>query len=243
MRTHLEVDPGVGLRRPRRRVAADQGIRLGDRPRDLRVPAGRPAQQSRHRRTAWSRRSSAAAAWSAARPIPTAIRPARSTASSSWRATTTSTSTCTSISVRQPTAWTSITSAGAREEFQYGGRVAIGHVTKAASLPHAGIRGDGEAACRRGRGAHRAALDRSLSDGPTAQARPQRHPRRRAGAQAPAPRRQLLAVEQQHPQSVHAVRRLLADAHGEPLRQYLPGRKAGRHARVLQHGHAAAGAR
>ena len=36
----------------------------------------------------------------------------------------------------------------------------------------------------------------------------------------------LLAVEQQHPQSVHAVRRLLADAYGEPLCQYLSGRKA-----------------
>ena len=107
------------------------------------------------------------------------------------------------------------------QEFQYGGRVAIGHVTKAASLPLPAFDTHGEASGRCGRGADRAALDRSLSDGPAAQARPQRHPRRRAGAQASAPRRQLLAVEQQHPQSVYAVRRLLADAHGQSLRQHL----------------------
>ena len=128
------------------------------------------------------------------------------------------------------------------EEFQYGGRVAIGHVTKAASLPMPAFDGSGEAAGRCRRGADRAALDRSLSDGPPSHARSQRHARRGAGAQAAAPRRQLLALEQQHPQSVHAVRRLLADAHGQPLRQHLSGRETGRHARVLQHGHAAPGA-
>jgi hypothetical protein len=62
--------------------------------------------------------------------------------------------------------------------------------------PAAGIRHHGEAPGRCGRGADRAALDRSLSDGPEAQARPQRHPRGGAGAQASAPRGQLLAFEQ-----------------------------------------------
>ena len=129
------------------------------------------------------------------------------------------------------------------EEFRYGGRVAIGHVTKAASLPMPAF--DAMAKRLADAGVALTVLPSTdlLSDGPPAQARPQCHPRRRAGAQAPAARRQLLAVEQQYPQSVHAVRRLLADAHGEPLRQYLSGRKEGRHARVLQHGDAAAGAR
>ena len=77
---------------------------------------------------------------------------------------------------------------------------------------------------RRRRGAHRAALDRPLPDGPAHDA--QRHARRHRGAQAAAPRRQLLALDQQRAQPVHAVRRLLAGAHGQHLRQHLPGRLA-----------------
>ena len=50
MRTHLEVDPGVGLRGLEGVLPLVEGICLGDRPRDLRVPAGGAAQQSRHRR-------------------------------------------------------------------------------------------------------------------------------------------------------------------------------------------------
>ena len=127
------------------------------------------------------------------------------------------------------------------EEFQYGGRVAIGHVTKATSLPLPAF----EAMAKRLADAGVALTVLPSTDlylmGRAPQARPQRHPRRRAGTQAPASRRQLLAVEQQYPQPVHAVRRLLADADGEPLCQYLSGRKKGRHARMLQHGHAAAG--
>ena len=71
---------------------------------------------------------------------------------------------------------------------------------------------------------HRAALDRPLPDGPAHDA--QRHARRDRGAQAAAPRRQLLALHQQRAQPVHAVRRLLAGAHGQHLRQHLPGRLA-----------------
>ena len=127
------------------------------------------------------------------------------------------------------------------QEFQYGGRVAIGHVTKAASLPMPQF----EAMAKRLADSGVALTVLPSTDlflmGRAPQARSQRHARRGAGAQAFASRRQLLAVEQQHSQPVHAVRRLLADAHGEPLCQYLPGRKAGRHARVFQHGHAAAG--
>ena len=47
------------------------------------------------------------------------------------------------------------------QEFQYGGRVAIGHVTKAGEPPAAGIRHHGEASGGCGRGADRAALDRA----------------------------------------------------------------------------------
>ena len=128
------------------------------------------------------------------------------------------------------------------EEFQYGGRVAIGHVTKAASLSMPAFDATAKRLADAGVALTVLAVDRSLPHGPPSHARSQRHARRRAGAQAPASRRQLLAVEQQYPQSVHAVRRLLADAHGESLRQYLSGRETGRHARVLQHGDAASGA-
>ncbi len=47
MRTHVEVDPRIGLQQLRRHSAPEAGLRLGDRPRHLRVPAGRPAQRSR----------------------------------------------------------------------------------------------------------------------------------------------------------------------------------------------------
>ena len=76
--------------------------------------------------------------------------------------------------------------------------------------------------CRRG--AHGAALDRPLPDGPAHDA--QRDARRDRGAQAAASRRQLHALDQQRAQPLHAVRRLLAGAHGQHLRQHLPGRLA-----------------
>ncbi len=75
------------------------------------------------------------------------------------------------------------------EEFQYGGRVAIGHVTRATSLHRAGFREDGRPTGQRRRRAYRAAVDRSLSDGEASYARPQCHTRRGAGAQASASRR------------------------------------------------------
>ena len=119
------------------------------------------------------------------------------------------------------------------EKFKYGGRVAIGHVTKLSAAPPELFERCAKAhgGCRRG--ADRAALDRPLSDGPAPGS--QRDARRRTLAQGAASRRQLLALDQQRAQSVHAVRRLLAGADGEPLRQYLSGRREGRHPRMLQH--------
>ena len=125
------------------------------------------------------------------------------------------------------------------EKFQYGGRVAIGHVTKlSAAAPEAF-----EKAARRMADAGVALtvlpstdlylmgrhMDHSVMRGVT------------AGAQAAAFGRQLLALDQQRAQPVHAVRRLLADPHGEPLRQHLPGRRARRRPRMLQHDHRALG--
>ena len=113
MRTHLEVDPVIGLRGlegvlPLIKeyawaidleicVFPQEGLLNNPGTDELMVAA------SQRRR----------AAWSAPRPTPTPIRPARSTASSRWRASSTSTSTCISISARPPRAWTWITSAAA----------------------------------------------------------------------------------------------------------------------------------
>ena len=84
---------------------------LGDRRRDLRLPAGRAAQQSRHRRADGRGAQARRARWWARRPTPTATRTARSTASSTWRASSTSTSTCISTSAPTRTTSTSTMSA------------------------------------------------------------------------------------------------------------------------------------
>ena len=52
------------------------------------------------------------------------------------------------------------------DKFKYGGRVAIGHVTKLSAAHARAVREGREAHGRRRRGADRAALDRSLPDGP-----------------------------------------------------------------------------
>ena len=49
MRTQVEVDPRCRHARFRRRAGADRRIQVGDRHRDMRVPAGGIDQQSRHR--------------------------------------------------------------------------------------------------------------------------------------------------------------------------------------------------
>ncbi len=79
----------------------------------------------------------------------------------------------------------------------------------------------------RGRRGHRVALDRPVPDGP----RPRTFDPARGDARASfdGARRELLARHQQRAQSLHAVRRLLAAPDGEPLRQHLAARPAGRH--------------
>jgi cytosine/adenosine deaminase-related metal-dependent hydrolase len=76
-----------------------------------------------------------------------------------------------------------------------------------------------------GRRAHGAAVDRSLSDG--AQRAAARRAWRDAGAPSGEKRRQLLARDQQCAQSVHAVRRLLAAADRQPLCERVPDRVCG----------------
>ena len=109
------------------------------------------------------------------------------------------------------------------EKYKYGGRVAMGHMTKVAALPpdkqkdiarrlaDVGVGGDGAAGDRPVRAGAAPRLRRAALHH-------RRQPVRRA-------RLQLLDLDQQHPQSVHAVRRLLADPHGQHARQCSPGRR------------------
>ena len=238
---HAHAAGGRSRHRParaRRRAAADRGVQVGDRPGDLHLPAGGPAQQSRHRRADGRRRSRAAARWSAPRPTPTAARTARSTASSRSPASSTSTSTCISISRRRRRSRPPL-------RLRAGRALQVGRARRhrprhqAVDRSARSLRQVRQAHGRRRRRPHGAALDRPLPDGPAHDA--QRHARRDRGAQAAAPRRQLHALDQQRAEPLHAVRRLLAGAHGQHLRQHLPGRLRPRHARVLQHDHDALG--
>ncbi len=112
------------------------------------------------------------------------------------------------------------------EKYRRGGRVVVGHMAKLSLLPPAEV----------------AALARRLADTGIAvtvlpatdlflMGRDQRpHACARGVADANLllrARRQLLALLQQHPQSGDALRRLLADPHGEPLRQRPAGRSPG----------------
>jgi cytosine/creatinine deaminase len=107
-----------------------------------------------------------------------------------------------------------------------GGRVAVGHVS---SLRPWTWRGSSRSPrCRRQRGrADRSSVDRPVPDG----ARERGHSVPRGVAPAHLvrrARRRVLAGDQQRAEPLHAVRRLLASAHGEPLRQHRPDRLAGR---------------
>ena len=89
------------------------------------------------------------------------------------------------------------------EAYGMGGRVAVGHMTKLAVLPPERTGHDGAAARRcRGRG-DRIAGDRPVPDGP--RPGPCRAPRRRRRQSAARARGQLLDLEQQHPQPVHPL--------------------------------------
>ena len=110
------------------------------------------------------------------------------------------------------------------EAHRWGGRVAIGHVTKLSAIEHRRL----------------AEIGRRLADAGVAvtvlpatdlflmgrASRAPRAARRRARASTARSWRDLLARDQQRTQPVHAVRRLLAHPHGEPLRQHRPDRPA-----------------
>lgn len=91
-----------------------------------------------------------------------------------------------------------------------------------------------------GRGADRAAGDRSLSR----RARPgvQRAPQRGGREPARRSRRAVLDRLEQHPQPVHPARRRAVDALGESLRQHRPARDRRRPPRDLGHVHRIGGA-
>ena len=150
-------------------------------------------------------------------------RTGRSTASSRWRASSTSTSTCISTSAPNPDDLDLLYVCEQTEKFNYGGRVAIGHVTKLSGAPPELFD-----RCAKRMADAGVALTVLPSTDLYLMGRHMDHSVMRgvaAVAQAAAPRRQLLALHQQRAQPVHAVRRLLAGAHGEPLRQHLPGRR------------------
>ena len=98
--------------------------------------------------------------------LPTPTRTARSTASSRWRASSTSTSTCISTSAPTDGCSTCSMSASRPSEYRLGrpGRHRPRH--QAVDCRPADLVDGGPAPGRCRRGAHRAAVDRSLSDGP-----------------------------------------------------------------------------
>ena len=222
MRTHVEVDPRVGLNGFHAREDAQARLRLGARPADLRVPAGRPDQRSRHRGVAGARPASRAPTSSAAAPIPTPIRPRRPRASSISRAASISTSTFIwiSTSIRPGCISTRCAARPTPIAGAAGSRSAMSPSCPPSIVPASREIGAPPGRCRRRR--HGAAGDRPVPDG--AGASPSRAARRRARASAAGAWRDLLARDQQRAQSVHAVRRLLAHPHGEPLCQYRAAR-------------------
>ena len=102
-----------------------------------------------------------------------------------------------------------------------------------------GARAHHPAPRRRRRGGDGPAVHRSLPDGPAPG--PQRAARRGADPQDAATRCQLQSLVEQRAQSLHALRRLLAHPDGQPVREHLPGRPDRRHHRVLRHGDPAIG--
>jgi len=121
----------------------------------------------------------------------------------------------------------------------WGGRVAIGHVSKLSALDADALQSVGRRLAGAGVAVYcPAATDLYLMGRGAAHS----VPRGVAPATSPArPRGDLFAVDQQRPQSVHAVRRLLADPDGKPLRQCRTGGTTRRVDGVPRHGDDAVG--
>jgi cytosine/creatinine deaminase len=105
------------------------------------------------------------------------------------------------------------------ERYGYGGRVTIGHVTKMSLLEPERF----DALARRLRDAGVAVTVLPSTD-------------------LYLMGRELLAVDQQCAEPIHAVRRLLDAAHGQPVRQRVSRRDGRGHARMPEHGHRSLGA-
>ena len=87
---------------------------------------------------------------------------------------------------------------------------------------------------------HRPPVDGPVPDGPRHRSR--RAARRGARASTRRRRRERVAVDEQRAEPVHALRRLLARAHGEPLREHRPARPAPRIGALSRDDHAPRGA-
>ena len=111
------------------------------------------------------------------------------------------------------------------DQYRRGGRVVVGHMAKLSLLPPDRVGRAGAADGGLGDRRDGAAGDRPVPDG----ARPRSFGRARGRGREflVRARRQLLALLQQHPQSGDALWRLLADPHGESLRQRAAGRSPG----------------
>ena len=165
MRTHVEVDPRVGLNgfHAVRALKRDYAWALDLR--DLRVPAGRPDQRSRHRGAAGARPASRAPTSSAAAPIPTPIRRRRPRASSTSRAASISTSTFIWISTSIPPGCISTRCAARPMPIAgaAGSRSAMSPSSPPSIVPACAEIGAAPGRCRRRR--HGAAGDRPVPDG------------------------------------------------------------------------------
>ena len=151
-----------------------------------------------------------------------AIRTGRSRASSRSRAASISTSTFISISISIRRGCISTRSAGRPSAHRWGGRVAVG--------PRHQAFGDAAGAADRDRrgGSRDAGVAVTVLPATDLFLMGREHDHNVPRGVTPAhrllrARRDLLARHQQRAQPVHAVRRLLADADGQPLRQHRAG--------------------
>ena len=103
------------------------------------------------------------------------------------------------------------------ERHRWGGRVAVGHVTKLSAIDGEALAAVARRTRRHGCRGHGAPCDRFISDGPQPQSLNPTWCRARTSTRAT--RCDVLARDQQCAQSVHAVWRLLTHPNGKPLRQ------------------------